>query len=214
MPSVKIQRGKYRGKKLATPPTSSGGSNATPSLFKEAVFQMLDNRVKSPENRAFFDLCAGSGQMGVEALSQGYHPVHLCELDRGRFSFLIENVKEFKKELVLHNKDFRRMAPVILGSSDSVVFLDPPYSFWKGARCPHIDRLLENLIKGKSDHQASREILILIQGPEPYEPAENTLFENRLRLENRKYRKQNLTVIEIVDVDVAPDRTIEPKDQI
>ena len=148
MPSVKIHKGRLRGRKINIPPPVKGQQAATSSLLKEATFQIIENEINgSPESYAFFDLCAGSGQMGLEALSQGFAPIHISELDGGRFSHLVRNLADYKKDLTLHNKDFKRMASRIPQAKQSVGFLDPPYSFWKDGKCDAIDVFIKNLIR-------------------------------------------------------------------
>ncbi|MCB1169969.1 MAG: RsmD family RNA methyltransferase, partial [Leptospiraceae bacterium] len=140
--SIAISGGEFRGRKIPLPPAVSGHRHFTPSLLKEAVFQLLNNRgIPGP----FWDLCTGSGQMGLEALSRGFQPVHMVELDRSRFSWLRKVCREY--EVTLHNKDFLRTPSMILEgrSSNTVCFLDLPYSFWNREICPKLDAFLQGL---------------------------------------------------------------------
>ena len=129
---------------------------------------MLENQ-GGEATGAFFDLCAGSGQMGLEALSRGYHPVHMCELDTRRFSHLSRELQKGGYDVVLHRKDFRRMSLPILSHTRASVFLDAPYSFWSGESCPNIDAFLIRLVNDWPEGSCER-LLLAIQGPAPYSP--------------------------------------------
>ena len=201
--TLRIQRGRFRGQKLKMPPPVRGELNLTPALLKEAAFQILENRIADPGNCAFFDLCAGSGQMAIEALSLGYNPVHLAEIDNKRFGFILENTAPFRKEIQMHRKDFRRMAPIILSYPVSALFLDPPYSFWESSACSAIDSLLTHLHEHYNGRNSDEDIpragpphsrvILLIQGREPYSvpPDIHAIYESRA------YRKQHLTIAEL-----------------
>ncbi len=135
----------------------SGNSHLTLNLVKEAIFQVLEGRLGPElENYAFFDLCAGSGQMAFEAFSRGFAAVHLAEVDGGRLAHLISEAKRGEFDVRIHRRDFRRMAPLIFRHPRSVVFLDPPYSFWKGngGESDAVDRLVHNLANPSEESRA------------------------------------------------------------
>ncbi len=195
---LKILQGRYRGRSIAMPPEVKGNRHATPSMVKEAVFQLLDNHIQDRSKYAFLDLCAGSGQMGLEALSRGWGEVHLAEMERSRFSFLLKNCAPYRGEVKLHNKDFRRMGAITAAAGDCAVFLDPPYSFWNDDKCPAMNRFLENL---SSSNQAveNSDIIILVQGPAPYRDGD-AYCSSPLRIietSEHTYRKQVLTLLRI-----------------
>ena len=64
---MRIISGKYRGKKLKAPILTEQ-IKPTSDRAKEAFFNMLFDRVR---DSVFIDMFAGSGQMGIEALSRG-----------------------------------------------------------------------------------------------------------------------------------------------
>ena len=85
---MRVITGISRGRKLITPP----GEDVRPTTdaVKEAVFSIIQFSV---EGRSFLDAFAGSGQMGIEALSRGASSAVF--LDNGRQSLLA-----IKKNLV------------------------------------------------------------------------------------------------------------------
>lgn len=167
-----IQKGRFRGKKLPVMSDIKGFSHATPSIVKEAVFQILDSLLKSdPVEYSFFDLCAGTGQMGFEAHSIGYGRVHLTELDQKRFKSLVEFVRLHNFDVKLHKKNFLKMVSVIETNSKSVIFMDLPYSFWQKDECPAIHEFLTKLgqsILNSDQNSKEKEWIVCIQGPQKY----------------------------------------------
>ncbi len=214
--TLRIHSGKFRGKKLKFPPDAKGKSHFTPALIKEALFPLAMNEPwkEGLEDRTFFDLCAGSGQMAWEACSLGYGEVHLCEVDEKRIRFLIEEMEKNHFQAKLHRRDFRRMAPLIGEHREVVAFLDPPYSFWdREDGSSAIDRLLEQLLLHPTlhsgpvlDQRASlslrkwklERLLLIIQGPASYVPRFDSEKSPRLpavEREVRDYRGNFLTLL-------------------
>lgn len=167
---LQIQKGRYRGRKIPAPGEIKGRQNATPSIVKEALFQLLETAAPQEAGFAFFDLCAGSGQIGFEAASRGYEPVHINEADPVRFRSLITFVKQENFDVTLHKKDFRRAAPLICSVERAAVFLDPPYSFWSNGSCAELVQFLHSLEDSMENTQnvcAVEDIIFAVQGPDP-----------------------------------------------
>ena len=191
--SIAISGGQFRGRKIPLPPAVSGHRHFTPSLLKEAVFQLLNNRGSSGP---FWDLCTGSGQMGLEALSRGFQPVHMVELDRSRFSWLRKVCREYP--VTLHNKDFLRTPPMILEarSPNTVCFLDLPYSFWSRDQCPKLDAFLHGLQKAHTDEPLP---FIVVQAPHRYSISSEELeywVNASYQWEFREYRGRYLILLD------------------
>ncbi|MBW7856748.1 MAG: RsmD family RNA methyltransferase [Leptonema sp. (in: Bacteria)] len=182
---VSVQQGEMRGKKILLPPAIHGHRHFTSALIKEALFQICEPYKPA----AFFDLCAGSAQIAVEALSRGFSPVHCVERDDGRFSFLVEQLKGI--DIILHKKDFRRMASVI--TCHSVVFLDVPYSFWqRDGSCELIEDFLVKLLEN-----SKLSILLAIQSPTPISFKKEKLQNLLEQGVSRDYRGHTLFTVEI-----------------
>src|SRR5216684_3591187 len=64
--TMRIIAGKYRGRKLKSPPSLE--TRPTSDRLRETLFNVLAPRIKGAR---FLDLCAGSGAVGIEALSRG-----------------------------------------------------------------------------------------------------------------------------------------------
>jgi len=197
--SLRIQKGALRGKRIEAPPPVNGKSNVTPSLLKEALFQILHFLLEEREEEAvFFDLCAGSGQIGFEALSCGFKEVHLCELDPERFGALVREVKKHDFAVQLHRKDFIKMVPRIVAEPLTVTWIDLPYSFWGENGVPRLDRFFSSFAeKLSSVADRKRNGFIFIQGPSPYTPSESPVFSAPV---HRQYRHNWLTQVEFRSV--------------
>ena len=122
--------GSAKGKKLKVPAPKSGKSTEpASSRLKAALFSVLMPHIK--EDTKFLDLYAGSGQIGIEALSRG--------ADRATFVDISENANEIIHQN-LANTGFSYKAEVLDLSSDeflnnfpdeenkyNIIFLDPPF---------------------------------------------------------------------------------------
>lgn len=131
--SVKILGGVARGFPLATP--KSDTTRPTSILVKRKLFdwrQRLDDHI-------FVDLCAGSGAMGLEALSRGSQKVFLNDSMRGAFLTLKDNKEKIEKafkfdpsmikvtSLDLKNWILKELPYEIPDTENVILFLDPPY---------------------------------------------------------------------------------------
>ncbi|MCB1309742.1 MAG: RsmD family RNA methyltransferase [Leptospiraceae bacterium] len=223
MEAIRIQQGKYRGRRIPLPPDVRGQGHFTPALIKEALFQLMAAQSAQSETAgdlpAFFDLCGGSGQMAFEAASRGYHPVHLCEVDSGRLRHLIQLIQKERFPVEIHRRDFRRMPAWIRKHAPrAILFLDPPFSFWqRDGSNPALDRFFEmfyrplpsspaadhtddggdsdNLIECVADMEET-EYQVYVQGPRPYRFPQPHVGSDDLRIhfsEDRDYRGQTVS---------------------
>src|SRR5258708_38898857 len=74
---MRIIAGQFRGRKLKSPPSLQ--TRPTSDRLRETLFNILAPRI---EGARFLDLCAGSGAVGIEALSRG--AAHVTFVDRSR----------------------------------------------------------------------------------------------------------------------------------
>src|SRR5207248_7765316 len=74
---MRIIAGRYRGRKLKSPPSLQ--TRPTSDRLRETLFNILAPQI---DGARFLDLCAGSGAVGIEALSRG--AAHVTFVDRSR----------------------------------------------------------------------------------------------------------------------------------
>ena len=142
---MRIITGKSRGVKLLT----LEGTNTRPTSerAKEAVFSMLSFDI---EGRDILDLYAGSGQMGLEALSR--YAASATFVDNSKEAIDIINKNVIKTKLIdgakVIKSDVNSFLVRARGQYD-IVFIDPPYAL--RAVCPALRLLLDkNLLKPSS----------------------------------------------------------------
>lgn len=131
--SVKILGGVARGFTLATPKADS--TKPTSVLIRRKIFDWRQNL----EGHIFIDLCAGSGSMGLEAMSRGAEKIFLNDALRPAFLTARDNAQKFTQSFKLDpsavkvtNLDAmkwveKELAYEIPDSKDAILFFDPPY---------------------------------------------------------------------------------------
>jgi 16S rRNA (guanine966-N2)-methyltransferase len=127
---VRIIAGQYRGRVLKSPPSMQ--IRPTSDRLRETLFNVLAPRIAGAR---FLDLCAGSGAVGIEALSRG--AAHATFVDKSRkMCGLVEanldlcGVPEDETEVVLAEAvEFLRRAVARAGETRwDIAFFDPPYA--------------------------------------------------------------------------------------
>lgn len=92
--ALNIIGGKYRGKKIHSPPDKSG-SRPTSGLLRGALFDQVRSRLPG---KSFLDLFSGTGSVGLDAMSQGAGKVSLVENNPSVLKILEKNVRMFDSE--------------------------------------------------------------------------------------------------------------------
>ena len=122
---MKIITGKYRGRVIETPT----GLNTRPTTgkIKESIFNIIQFDI---EGRNVLDLFAGSGQMGLEALSRGASSCTFCEIDKKALVCIGKNIEKCKaqNEAKVYNRDGLSFLKTAGKNSFGLIFLDPPYA--------------------------------------------------------------------------------------
>ncbi|MEA1897992.1 MAG: RsmD family RNA methyltransferase [Bacteroidota bacterium] len=130
---MRIISGKYRGKAITLP----GNFNARPTtdFAREGLFNILENNFNI-ENLSVLDLFSGTGSISYEFASRGCRQVHLYEINRNHFRYIIKTIKDLRLEQVkAFNKDVFRSIPKIKTQFD-IIFADPPYDLKEGKTIP------------------------------------------------------------------------------
>jgi 16S rRNA (guanine(966)-N(2))-methyltransferase RsmD len=119
---MRVIAGEFRSRRLKSIPGNA--TRPTPDRLRETLFDILAARV---EGAVFLDAYAGTGAVGIEALSRGARHAIFLEKDR----FAIEAIRENLSSLQLERRSTVIKGPVLLSlgrSQPDIVFLDPPYS--------------------------------------------------------------------------------------
>lgn len=121
---MRVITGEKKGRKLAAP--MGLATRPTSEMTKEAVFSAIQFEI---EGANFCDLFAGSGQMGIEALSRGARRAYFVENSSEANSCIRENIKslELADESEIISGDVFTFIKTTSVTFD-IVFLDPPYN--------------------------------------------------------------------------------------
>lgn len=120
---MRVITGSARGRKLVAPPGLD--TRPTTDLVKEAVFSMIQFEL---EGARVLDLFAGSGQMGIEALSRGAASCTFVDTSPKSHQALLANLKAtgFQDIARVVTADAAGWLRSAKGPFD-IAFLDPPY---------------------------------------------------------------------------------------
>ena len=135
---MRIVAWRYRGKALTAPP----GANTRPTSdrARQAVFNVLEHAGWSPglHDRRVIDLFAGSGALGLEAMSRGAAFCLFVETDDAARGAIRDNVEALGLfgSTRIHRRDATDLGvrPGSAGPPFDLAFLDPPYSKDLGER--------------------------------------------------------------------------------
>lgn len=136
--TLRIIAGKFKGRPLKTPKTSS--TRPTQGMLREAVFNICQNKI---EGAHFLDIYAGSGAMAFEALSRGADHVTLIEKNRMAIDCIQENIGslEVKIQVELITSD-AIAALKRLKTKFDIIYIDPPYQ-------TPLEPLIQQLLKAQ-----------------------------------------------------------------
>ncbi len=120
-----ITAGEFKGQKIIAPDEKI--TRPTLSKVRMAVFNTLQ-ALTDFEDKSFFDMFAGSGIMGLEALSRGFSRLTACEKNNKVAGILKSNYKKFTaaRDIKLFTGDSLKIAKTLEPPYD-VIYIDPPY---------------------------------------------------------------------------------------
>jgi 16S rRNA (guanine966-N2)-methyltransferase len=153
---LRIVAGSLRGRKLTC--NVSERLRPAPQMVREALFSILGDAVPG---RPFFDLFAGTGAIGLEALSRGASAVLLIERDFRVADEIQHHVTEFQvgDRATVVRADVYRWAERWPGTGEPVnLFLGPPYSDFE-RRPADLTRVVTDL-----QRKAARGSVLILQG--------------------------------------------------
>jgi 16S rRNA (guanine966-N2)-methyltransferase len=122
---MRVIAGRFRSRKLKSVPGLA--VRPTPDRLREALFNVLAPRI---EGAVFLDAYAGSGAVGIEALSRGARHAILIERSAQALNVLRDNLRalEIEGEVTI----VRGSAAVLLPNYEAeIAFIDPPYDLVK-----------------------------------------------------------------------------------
>ena len=152
---MRIVAGKYRGRNLLSPDNKE--IRPTTDRVRESLFSILENGYSEYlSNTRALDLFAGTGAMGLEAISRGVEFAVFVESSRQGINLIRKNIKLLGvgDQTKVIRADATRLGPVGKLQPFNLVFADPPYN--KG----NADKALGSLI---NDGWFCQDTLIIIE---------------------------------------------------
>ena len=138
---MRVIAGSKKGMRITAPPGEE--TRPTTDKVREAIFGSIQFDISGAR---VLDLFAGSGAMGVEALSRGADECVFCDVSKAAAKVVSQNAAPFEGSYTLVHGDFER-ALELSGQYD-FIFLDPPYKsgFYERAinRIMELDKLKPN----------------------------------------------------------------------
>jgi 16S rRNA (guanine966-N2)-methyltransferase len=177
---MRIIAGSRKGRRIAAPPGLD--TRPTGDRVREAVF----NLVGPVDGARVLDLYAGSGAMGLEALSRGAEHATFVERDRVAAATILRNAETLGLEdaATLRREDARRVlaSDAAAGTLYDLVLVDPPYRMLPGL-LPDLGRLLppvvtaDGLVVVESEAREEPELPLPLRTSRRYGSVRITLFE-------------------------------------
>jgi 16S rRNA (guanine966-N2)-methyltransferase len=203
---LRIVAGELRGRKLTY--TLAAGLRPTPDRVREALFNILRNAVPG---RVFVDLYAGTGAVGLEALSRGAERVEFVERDSRLAGAIHHHLQAFAvtERAGIHRADVARWVERWQAPAEPVtVFLGPPFpdlELKKGARVistsesfgaqsdRNDSRPLFQLLQVMAElqHKVAPESVLVLQSEKTFIPDK---LPDRERWEHRRYGRNQLSI--------------------
>jgi 16S rRNA (guanine(966)-N(2))-methyltransferase RsmD len=132
--SLRITAGEWRGRSIRT--VSGQAVRPSPAMLREALFNIIGPAIQGAR---FLDLCAGSGAVGIEALSRGAARAVFVDSHPASLAVIRRNLEELgaagratllRRDAVHAPADLARR-----GERFDLAFLDPPYDSATAAAC-------------------------------------------------------------------------------
>lgn len=140
---MRIVSGKLRGRNIATP--TGRNTRPTSDQTRESIFNILKHAEWAPplDGAIVADIFAGSGALGLEAISRGAEFCLFVETEPKARAAIRANIEKMRisEDTRLHRYDAKRLkiAPGNLRGKFTHIFMDPPYN--KGLWKPVLNRL-------------------------------------------------------------------------
>ena len=178
---IRIIGGKHRSRIIETPPSEI--VLPTKNMVREALFSILGRKVI---NAVALDLFAGSGALGLEALSRGADKVYFSDFHPEPIKVIYRNVDALKEDthVEVHHCDFNEMLDYLERNKITIdiVFVDPPYA------SGYYEAVIHRLLISSSVGAGAR---IAIESKDEISPSIYQGFESR----HYRYGKTHLLIL-------------------
>lgn len=180
---IRIVAGTLRGRKITC--TVSANLRPTPQMVREALFSILGNAVP---DRPFFDIFAGTGVVGLEAISRGASTVTFIERDFRLIGELERHIDEFgvhKQTRIARTDVYRWIERWQAPDEPVTVFLSPPFRDFE----QHLDNLLNVIAQLQKRVHPGSVIVLQAESDAPLEE-----LPVRTEWDERRYGRNHLLI--------------------
>lgn len=184
---MRIISGKNKGTKLY----SLKGESTRPTLdrVKENMFNIISNNI---QDSIVLDMFAGSGALGLEALSRGASKAYFVEKNKQAFYICLKNIEKTKNKdnsIVLNMSANDAIFKIckdlsIKNEKIDIVFVDPPYNY----DFKNIEKIFEEI---ENYSILSEDVLIIFESEKKIEKG----FLDFEIVDQRKYGRPHLTFL-------------------
>ena len=120
---MKIISGKYKGRNIEG--HNLDGTRPTMERVKESLFAIIQNYL---DGAVVLDLFSGSGNLGIEALSEGASFAYLVDYNKKASDTIKRNLNTIGiKDAEVINLDYKKALNYLKDKKIDLIFLDPPY---------------------------------------------------------------------------------------
>ena len=194
---MRIISGKARGTKINT--IDEVTTRPTLDRVRESLFNIIQNYVS---NTYVLDIFAGSGALGIEALSRGAKQAVFCDINKDAVKIINENLMKtrLKENAIVYNMNYKKMIEK-LSKNDSkfdIVFVDPPYK--ENLAVNSVKLIIQNNLLNENG-------IIIIETDEKERDLKELQELNKIDNENlqkikiideRKYGRANLIFLRVI----------------
>lgn len=122
---MRIISGKYKGRVIEG--FNLNGTRPTMDRVKESLFSIIQEKI---DDSICLDLFSGSGNLGLEAISEGAKKVYFVDSNKKAISTIKRNIETFNAldySQILF-MDYKRAIDIVKDDKFDIIFLDPPYN--------------------------------------------------------------------------------------
>ena len=188
---MRIIGGKYKGLKLLTP--DGNKIRPTSDRLKESLFSIISSNkyMINIESCNVLDICAGTGSLGIEALSRGAISVYFIDKDHSSINLVHKNISKLKINEQINNnikiiKDEATKALKNIKKIFQIILIDPPYNTNITEKC---------LFKLKEFNLINQNSYIFAESSK----TETLNYEGYQILDIKKYGNSKLTILKLVN---------------
>jgi 16S rRNA (guanine966-N2)-methyltransferase len=120
--TMRITGGENRGRNIVCP--SGKTVRPTASKVRQALFNILGAKIIEAK---FLDICAGTGLVGLEALSRGAAALTSVEQNKAMAAMIESSGRGLGYEVKVFALDFREAMKALQGGRFDIIYADPPY---------------------------------------------------------------------------------------